>query len=315
TALIEDNEAFYNNIDNPQPGESLPLTVRWTSQGDSYRLRWVEEDILYEINAYSRGLEMEEDVVREAMVLMALSMAAPEQINFPWNASHYSYTIQTGDTCTALAEQFFTTVETIIELNNLSDNCEIIQGQTLTLSTPGEPFATTDLNCDGKNEALLLLRNPDDLTQILGLALDVTSEANITHRVWEFTASEMGAPYILYEPELFSVGECEQFIAVHGGDPSREGQMGAYRTRIFRWNGTSVWPIMDTGGWPASEDGLIATLPQSSDNPFTIMIIQYALKPHPSTGLCPNLITEFTWNGQRFDKGQTKVISGECLEK
>jgi LysM repeat protein len=302
--LDEENPAFWD--ESPQPGDKINFVNRWSEDSGNVSLRWKEGDILYEIKAYIDWYTSDPLATRDALILLANSLFAPDQVNFPWNATPYTYTIQSGDTCTSLAEQFVTTIETITNLNGLSDECELIAGQTLLLPYPAEAFATTDLNCDSQNETILLLQDGSDPNLITGTALDVVSEANIIHRVWEHTAAEMGTTTI-QEVEVFLLGECVQLIALSGGTST------AGRTRVFRWDGISVSPVLDASGWPNSYNGLISSLEQGLDSPFLISIIEYAPNIHPVSGLCPNEVTDYTWNGVRFEKGQTQLVLGACI--
>ena len=50
-----------------------------------------------------------------------------------------SYAVQTGDTCTDIAVSFGVSVEALIKLNNLSNDCRIQVGQTLAIQPSGRP--------------------------------------------------------------------------------------------------------------------------------------------------------------------------------
>jgi hypothetical protein len=84
------------------------------------------------------------------------------------------------------------------------------------------------------------------------------------------------------------------------------------RTRVYRWDGVAAWPILDGQGRPYASDYSIAALLQNPNGPFIIPLIQYVPSTHPAAGPCPNEVTEFTWNGSRFEGGEMRLVLGEC---
>ncbi len=297
----EENFGVWN--EDFQPGDVLSLVTRWSGELDTLRLRWMEGDILYEINASSDPLYTDPRTVREALLLLAANMIVPERTN----AIPFTYTIQPGDTCLALAERFLTTVETLVLLNELNQDCTLIAGQTLEIPFPPDPRTSTDLNCDGQEETVVFLRDEDDPTLIIGAALDVATGENIRYRAWMHTVTDMDVASIR-EPELFFVDDCQQLIILSGGTAT------ASRTRVFQWDGSSMWPILDVPGIPASPDGTLASLEQAADGLFVLPIIEYVPNLYPAAGPCPNEVTDYTWNGTRFEAGETRTVLGVCVE-
>ncbi|HNB53051.1 MAG TPA: LysM peptidoglycan-binding domain-containing protein, partial [Anaerolineales bacterium] len=312
TFLDEENPDLWNQT--YEPGDEVTYISRWSESAGYFSLRWQENDILYEIEAYGNSPLIEPGSAsmgeaKNALIQLAQTMYAPEEVSLPWNIPPYFYTVAVGDTCARLAERFYTNVETIRALNRLGSTCILSAGQTLLLPTPAERFATTDLNCDRTEETLFLLHDPENLALITGVALENTNEA-VRAWTWHFSAADMGVAS-LDAPEIYLLEEapdsaCEQFLILTGG------RLTASQTRIFQWNGAKISPVLAGAGRPYSTDYSVAALPQTSEKPFTIPLIQYIPATLPSIGPCPNQVTEYTWNGVQFRAGVTLTVSGEC---
>ena len=159
-----------------------------------------------------------------------------------------------------------------------------------------EIFAQTDLNCDGRFERLLAERPiqssyeyvPPD---IFRLALEMNEQT-----VWEIFPPVDGT---FSEPELFSPGGCEKLLAVIEYQASDFGSL-----RVYRWSGETMQAIIETNGTPPSPRNRVSTLTQQPDRPFTITTVQMGL---PKAGMCHDLVTTHTWNGETFI--QTKQIT------
>lgn len=306
-----DGQWMYMDEDNPDlhfnslsPGDEIHLVTRWSSEPSSITLRWMDEDIVYTLQAYTYNNTLGPVVTSDTLILLAQTMFSPMELSLPWNARLIQYTVSAGDTCSSLAGRFYISEETVRRLNHLTESCLLSRGQPLLLPAPAEPYLTTDLNCDSQEETLLLLHDAPDPEVITGIALD-TFRANVRERAWELSASEMDVDFFS-PPELFTIEGCDQLVAITGGTPT-DG-----RTRIFRWNGLNAEMLLNAPGHPYSSDGTIATLPQNPDGPFVIPLIQYVPATLPSLGPCPNEVAEATWNGFRFSLGGTKIVSGEC---
>lgn len=301
--LEEENVETWN--DSTQPGDEIHGVSRWSADLGNLSLRWMDGDILYEIKAYADYYLADPVAIRDALVHLAQSMYAPEKTPIPWNVTPYHYTVALGDGCSDLADRFYTTVETIRNLNHLGADCALSTGQTLLLPYPAEPLLTTDLNCDNQEETVLLIHDVIDPALLVGVAIDIVSPANIHHRLWEFSAADMGLAS-LRPLELISLGGCEQLIVLTGGTPTDS------RTRVFRWDGTTAWILLNASGRPYSTGGTVAALPQNPDEAFVIPLIQYMPSPYSAAGPCPNEVTDYTWDGSRFQAGEMQIVWGEC---
>lgn len=302
---------MYMDEDNPDlhsislsPGDEIHIITRWSNAPTSITLRWIDEGIVYTLQAYTYVNTLGPTVTSDALILLAKTMFAPLELSIPWNAHLIQYTVSAGDTCPSLAARFYISEETVRRLNHLTESCLLSRGQPLLLPTPAEPYLTADLNCDSQEETLLLLHDAPNPGVITGIALDML-RSNVRERAWELSASEMGVDFF-FPPELFSIEGCEQLVAISGGTPI-DG-----RTRIFRWNGLNAEMLLNAPGHPYSSDGTLAALSQNPDGPFMIPLIQYVPATLPSLGPCPNEVAEATWNGFRFSLGGIKIVSGEC---
>lgn len=290
----------------PQSGDEITYVTRWSDDTGGFSVRWMEGEILYDLQTYLDPVMMSDpDAVIKTLLELAQTMFSPQEISLPWNFTPFDYQVTAGDTCARLAERFYTTVEIIRHLNRLGASCLLTAGQTLFLPTPSEPYLTADLNCDRQDETILLLRDTTDPALITGIAIELVTASNLVQRVWQTTAVEMGV-LSLHLPELFTIGECEQLLAISGGTPT------ASRTRIFRWDGTSAWAVLDGPGRPYSANYSIAALPQNPEDPFVIPLIQYVPSTHPAAGPCPNEVRAYTYDGARFEAGEMRLVLGEC---
>src|SRR4051812_34926785 len=76
--------------------------------------------------------------------------------------SYDEVTVQEGDTLTALADQYGTTVDALVHLNNIKDPNVILPGQLLQVPKPGSPPVATGE--EGVNEHTV--QEGDTLTSI-----------------------------------------------------------------------------------------------------------------------------------------------------
>ncbi|HLF89672.1 MAG TPA: hypothetical protein VI451_12035 [Anaerolineales bacterium] len=166
-----------------------------------------------------------------------------------------------------------------------------------------EIFAQTDLNCDGRFERLLVERPVQSSYEyvppsIFRLALETGGQT-----VWEIFQPGNGT---FSEPELFSPGGCENLLAVIEYQASDFGNLS-----VYQWNGETMQAIIEANGAPPSPRNRVSTLTQQPDRPFTITTAQIGL---PETGVCHDLVTTYTWNGETFVQ-TNQVASSRVCEK
>lgn len=300
-----EEENFQMWGDTPQSGRQFKVVNRWGANSYNLSLRWMDGEIMFTLQVYSDPYTLGPLATREIMLDLAQTVYDPAEIDLPWYTEPLFIPVQAGDTCRTLAARFYTTPEIIRALNHLPPNCPLTVGQRLIIPTPAEPVLTTDLDCDGTEETLVMMREGADTDVITGVAVEYVAADSLIPQRWKFTAAEMGVAS-LNPPEVFSLGDCKQMIVITGGTPT------ASFTRIYRWNGDSVTLLLSGPGRPYSADYSVAALPQDPDVPFVIPLIQYVPSTHPAAGPCPNEVIDFTWNGFRFDGGEKRMVLGEC---
>ncbi|NUM45974.1 MAG: LysM peptidoglycan-binding domain-containing protein [Anaerolineales bacterium] len=255
--------------------------------------------------------DLNQEKTKELLLQFVTSIIAPEtlveQAKASSDTSILIYTVQEGETCTDIAERFGITTELIAALNQLDEDCDtLIPGQTLDIPYQGEFWTQVDLNCDSRKENIYLfhpLENLDDPT-ITGVAIDVREAPGDVHRIWTYTSDEMGV--ISFEqPTFFSIGDCEQFLVIRGSIPGKQ-----YRTIVFRTNGNSVWPVLDSVGWPLSPDGVVSNQAETEDEPFRVDLIEWGDEIEP--GQCLNHNLRFRWTGERFEGFNDRYERGAC---
>ncbi|HLB26368.1 MAG TPA: polysaccharide deacetylase family protein [Dehalococcoidia bacterium] len=87
------------------------------------------------------------------------------------------YVVQAGDTLTAIADRFGTTVEAIVEANGLADPDEIVVGQILFIPTTGPLPSPTPPG------AAQVIRRGDASSKAVALSFDAASDAGFTAQI------------------------------------------------------------------------------------------------------------------------------------
>jgi LysM repeat protein len=198
--------------------------------------------IYYEQNDVADG---ESSYLNKAdLVAIAESLVSVDQAYRP-DPALVNYTVEEGDTCTSIAEQFGTSVGSIARQNTLTDGCEFIySGQNLLIPLTEERniLAESDLDCDGQFERLWIIPNPlsEDGGSVLGITVDKLTNLGLYQEVWHYTIAEAQARFFTW-PQFYRTGECQHELAFNLILDSSNNA----RFEILRWDGESIIPAND----------------------------------------------------------------------
>lgn len=219
-------------------------TMIWDSQAPSYRQRF---------QSGSRTISLYYEQIKDAsqphpyinpadLVAIAESLVNLEQTYKPEQAL-MRYTVNDGDTCTAIAERFGATLGDIVRQNGLTNDCEFIfSGQELMvpLSSDRVTLAENDLNCDGTVERVRVIPNPVSIdgNTVLGIVVETLSKLGYYHEAWQYTLADTAA-YLFSYPRIINNGSCQKDLAIN----LLMNAFGESRDEIYRWQGDSMLPL------------------------------------------------------------------------
>lgn len=233
---------------NSETGSRLEAMVNmiWDSQAPSYRLRF---------QSGSRNISLYYEQTKDAskphpyinpadLVTIAESLVNLDQTYKPEPAL-LRYTVNDGDTCTAIAERFGATLGDIVQQNGLASDCEFIfSGQELMvpLNKDRVTIAENDLNCDGTVERVRVIPNPVSIdgNTVLGVVVEVRSKLGYYHEAWRYTVADTQA-YLFDYPRIINSGSCQKDLGVR----LLVNSLGESRDEIFRWQGDSMMKLND----------------------------------------------------------------------
>ena len=216
----------------------IPMaTLRWSVGDTGFMLQYL---VLGEVGTGQFRLE---DLVSTASSLrLYRQLSAVEPIEVP-------YRTVSGQTCTGLAERFGTTVVNLIRINRAAYQylstigCEMLDpGIEIVVPVAPQPYISSDLDCDGMDERLQLLPNPDD--GLFGFLLQVLDENGVyidqalTH-IEDNRVQTMQPPMLVQAPD-----HCGQYVAVHVNQQEFPGPS----LRLMAWDGEHFNTILDGQG-------------------------------------------------------------------
>jgi WD40 repeat protein/DNA-directed RNA polymerase specialized sigma24 family protein len=231
----------------------------WRNDSESQRLCWEQAGLLLEIyyqdarpnldvpstlmlpgvltvETGQQGVNELDLINMDTLVQIAYGFQSVEQTSFS-GTYLYPYTVQEGDTCTAIALLFSTTVEGIISTNPDVGNCDLIYpGQSLNIPM-GENwqiFSVRDLNCDGRLERVEV----DRLTNygyFSGVRLMAIYHTGLYRQVWSWTVEII--PEAIDELHIVSTDICQALLAFHALDQASQ------EWNVYTWDGTQVRPV------------------------------------------------------------------------
>ncbi|HUF39564.1 MAG TPA: LysM peptidoglycan-binding domain-containing protein [Anaerolineales bacterium] len=289
-------------------GEWLPAAVdggadgilRWTETGLT-RFRWRQDGFLIELISRS---EIGTEISRWTSLFLPIILPL---VGADDTSPLVEYTVADGDSCSAIAARFGTTVGRITGLNGLAPGCPIFIGQTLQLPLPpafGRTFEY-DLDCDGVTERLRTIPDPrQPRTDLyIGFILEDTPGTGETEAdyaaSWTYAVPEVELDF--FEPPVilsFS-RDCQWYIAITGYGGGNSG------LRIFSWNGETMELLLDTGGFLTGDyrflDGGVA---------FQTRKLSY----DSSVGACTETLSTYMWRDGEFRLVDEAVTSGvDCF--
>jgi WD40 repeat protein/DNA-directed RNA polymerase specialized sigma24 family protein len=282
-----------------------PPTMEWSwnNQAPVQRLVWLEGSQLFSL--YFRSFIGNDDYITQADLVAIGNSLTPVSMSRQFHPILINYTVQEGDTCTAIAERFKSSVNAI-EMHNLFlvDACDrIYPGQTMVVPAEYDLYDldTNDLNCDGQVERLraVVLPQPRSDTAIAGIIAEMMAPNGFFEETWRFTINEVGADH-LTRPQLFSVGSCEKFIGfnVVGGPETTAG------FRAFRWDGARLVQVL-------AAEGLAD---QVSPRGPLALITTHLLQPDEAYGNCVRSGITYAWDGRAYVELDRKIMTGSACD-
>ena len=300
----EDNPEYRDWVEF-EPGVPIQPIYRWHSEANSVRLRWQDGDFLFEIFSYEWPISAQ-SFARDDLISLATTILNPDLASRHPYPETFSYTVQDGDTCAGLADRFLTTTADIAELNDLTAVCDPLNSaDELIFFQPTVRFSQIDLNCDGSMEDNYFLYKvgPDYEITLAGIAIKNPLAADALGQTYLFSS-----PTFLSRWEHFQLDGCEQMLVLVLGDQ----RANSPQTVILRWNETSIWPVLRAAGWPHSSAYSVSELTQDPDTPITIPLVEVTNQVYKLTGECIHQVTDYVWNGSRFESTITHILRGEC---
>jgi LysM repeat protein len=313
-------DLFSQEINGTSSQDSQDLYFAWSSESEVQQLRWRHQNQLISLIYLPRqNLEQSEssatneinnetlqvplvskyDLIGIASGVKSLQdLSATEQIMI-------SYTVKPGDTCTSIANRYNTTIENLIKVNNLSENCDVILiDQTLQVPLSNERLTLTeaDLNCDGRIERIRYIPVPNFLDSVIsyGFILDTLSDTGLYETVWQYTVADMGAEFMI-RPQLLTVDGCQQLLAVNLMPVVAGQNLGL---NIFRWDGEAMYRIFVADGWLQT-----VTNTEAEDLILTTLELEFL----PGTSSCNRTNVTYTWNSDRFiETARSIEENGSC---
>lgn len=273
-----------------QLGGAAPgVEFSWQSQAPAQRLRWQSGNQVISIYSWpssnGRIYTSKADLVAIAESMVPIDRQ-PDQ-----NQVLITYRVKEGDTCTAIASYFGTTVDALIRLNILTDRCDLIYaGQDLVIPLPNRrvPVGEYDLNCDGRLERLQFIPVPGAPFpgDLFGITVERPDRTGLYKEAWRYTIAETGAT-LFKNPAMFKVGDCERFLAFNSisADPNEAGM------KVFRWDGERMVLALAADGY--AQGSLIP------EGPLAV-IKAHKLVREPGSNTCRRVVTHYGWDGNAY---------------
>jgi WD40 repeat protein/DNA-directed RNA polymerase specialized sigma24 family protein len=297
-------------------GESLSGDVQdiwqWDNNSGSQRLRWLQNGLLiavyYEVNRnwspVLEGPSQENNTFRSSFILsqedmlqIAQGMAPLLEVTMP-ELGLISYTVQPGDTCTSIANNFGSTIYLLTDENGLNQTCDIYAGQTMQVPISSyQHWEDIDMDCDGRLERfeILPLPNTNPSVAVLGIKLLRLDDYGLYQSNWQYTVTE-GSSLRLSHPELFYPGTCEGFLSFDEMGGNNPG------LKIYHLQNGNMQMLLNDPGSPM---GLIAP------NGIATTITTWRSSLDPVSGLCSTTTTIYDWDGQTFVLTSQETHEGE----
>jgi DNA-directed RNA polymerase specialized sigma24 family protein/LysM repeat protein len=288
--------------------EPVPLWYRWTP-GSYLRLRWEQDGYRFQLSMWASS-----DIASAQMGLNEMLIFAREVVGEETQQKYIAHEVNGGETCTAIAARYGTTIGALASLNTLDADCTIFIGQVLQipLPPPSELINEIDLNCDGIPERLLVIPDPfleNGTVANFGVSLEAIpaglTTANGTHvPVWGTTIADLDADFFGLPLIIRPPGMCRAFFAVTAF--SRQPELGGMR--IYTWNGAAVTLLLDTAGFLVGDPGFNPAYP--GEFTLTTQRITY----DPEIAACIQKTTIHIWQGGAFHFLAEETVSGlECF--
>ncbi len=279
------------------------IELNWNSESSAQRMRWQHGSLLLTI--YYSPLDETGDpgvhLTKDDLIQIAEGMSVLHQTPEPGTILT-SYRVAQWDTCWAIALQYDTTIATLVRLNNLSADCDLIyEGDSLLVPLPVArlPVAETDMDCDSRPERIEVIPSPTSESGNLtyGVVLEKLSDIGIYQEVWRYTVADAGVRNVT-RPAVFSTGDCQPFMAfnVLGG--------GDFGLKLYRWDGNEMdltWAAEGAAMNIGAMDGIVTE------------IATLNLFYDPVTETCTRTTIAYSWNGEAFvEISRNSVAGGNC---
>ncbi len=219
-----------------------PTNWQWNPDTPVKRLQWQQGNLGFSLTfvGYQEGsTQITELLSQDDLLKIAGSISAITASNAP-DPILITYEVQDGDTCTSIAQQFGTQVNSLVSLNTLSDNCELIfSGQQLQvpLTVIQEPLFTLDLDCNGSQERVTILTDPNarNSGSIYGFTIQTLASTGLFQDRWSYNITDTNAEQ-LNQPSTFSINSCQRGLRLENSNPT-DGNVARLE---FRWDGEKM---------------------------------------------------------------------------
>ena len=208
----------------------------WNNQASAERLTWMHDGILitmYYIDSSPAatiiGLE---DMLQIAAGFQSVAQPPPSF------SGSFEYIVQYGDTCSGIADRFHVSDQTIVAMNQLDANCDLIfAGQTLQIPITSRSYDLfeADLDCDGIAERVEV-----SFVEQMGLWSSVRvlsiADTGFYQPAWEWRLVDTAVERISWVTVLGGES-CPQYLAVE--------VTGSYQRywSLFAWDGSTMQPV------------------------------------------------------------------------
>jgi LysM repeat protein len=227
-----------------------------------------------------------EDLIQIALGIDSLPPYIPGETNL------IAYQIQEGDTCIGIASYFDTSVEALVELNDLPNDCSLIRtGDVLKVPVFRErlDFEGYDLDCDAQDERLQVIPALGTPGQSLvsAIYLQDASVMGLYRDTWQMTAPGEEVDNFSY-PVILDLGECQSFVAVRGVGGEKPG------LRIYHWENGQMALVYGHG----------TSLLGSDADKDTVKVMEEL--GDPASGTCQAWEVTYQWDGVQFNELERK---------